>query len=123
MGREELKLKILNGSAKLIARQNNADKNDINLLVEGVMEHMLDSGTELLHFENLYVQINFEEASILSFLIDDGEGRVLDLERYTRVFDTRLNVNRKEGLKRLMADLSINDSETNYLSRMVFSKS
>ena len=122
MRREELKLKILNGSARLIARQDNADEKDISLLIEGVMEHMLATGTELLHFDNLYVQINFEEAIILSFLIDDGEGRVLDLERYTRVFDTRLNTNRLEGLKRLMVDLSIDKPETNYLNRMVFSK-
>ena len=122
MGREELKLKTLNGSARLIAQQNKVEEKDINLLVEGVMDHMMETGTELLHFDNLYVQINFEEAAILSFLIDDGEGRVLDLDRYTRVFYNKLSEKRKEGLRRLMSDLSIDKREINYLNRMAFSK-
>lgn len=122
MGREELKLKILNGSARLIAQQNKVEAKDINLLIEGVMDHMMETGTKLLHFDNLYVQINFEEATILSFLIDDGEGRVLDLDRYTGVFDNKLSEKRKEGFRRLMSDLSIDKRETNYLRRIVFSK-
>lgn len=122
MGREELKLKILNGSARLIARQDKVEEKDINLLIEGVMDHMMETATELLHFDNLYVQINFEEAAILSFLIDDGEGRVLDLDRYTGVFDNKLSEKRKEGLSRLMSDLSIDKREINYMRRMVFSK-
>ena len=122
MGREELKLKTLNGSARLIAQQNKVEEKDINLLVEGVMDHMMETGTELLHFDNLYVQINFENAAILSFLIDDGEGRVLDLDRYTRVFYNKLSEKRKEGLRRLMSDLSIDKREINYLNRMAFSK-
>ncbi len=122
MGREELKLNILNGSARLIARQNKVEEKDINLLVEGVMDHMMETGSELLHFDNLYVQVNFEEAAVLSFLIDDGEGRVLDLDRYTGVFDNKLSEKRKEGLRRLISDLSIDKRETNYLNRIAFSK-
>ncbi len=122
MGREELKLNILNGSARLIARQNKVEEKDINLLVEGVMDHMMETGSELLHFDNLYVQVNFEEAAVLSFLIDDGEGRILDLDRYTGVFDNKLSEKRKEGLRRLMSDLSIDKRETNYLNRIAFSK-
>ena len=122
MGREELKLKILNGSARLIALQKKVEEKDINLLMEGVMDHMMETGTELLHFDNLYVQINFEEAAILSFLIDDGEGRILDLDRYTRVFSNKLSEKRKEGLRRLISDLSIDKQETNYLKRIVFSR-
>lgn len=122
MGREELKLKVLNGSARLIAQNKQLEEKDINLLIEGVMDHMMETGTELLHFDNLYVQINFEDATVLSFLIDNGAGRVLDLSGYTGIFSKSLSKNRKEGLRRLLSDLSDDKRESNYLNQIVFSK-
>ena len=122
MGREELKLRILNGSARLIARQKHLDEKDVKLLVEGVMEHMMDTGTDRLHFDNLYVQVNFEEASILSFLIDDGEGRLLDLDRFTTTFAKRLDQNRKRGLQKLVTDVSVSNENKGFPGKMMFSK-
>ena len=122
MGREELKLKILNGSARLIAGQEQLEEKDVKLLIEGVMEHMMETGTELLHFDNLYVQVNFEEATILSFLIDDGQGRMLDLERFTTSFVDKIEQNRKKGLRRLVADISVRDEHGRFPGTMIFSK-
>ena len=122
MSREELLLKVLNDSARLLASQEKMDQQSIDLLVEGVGEHLLNTGTELLHFENLYVQVSFSDAEVLSFLIDNGAGRVLDVERHTDPLKAALKKNRREGLKRLIRDVEQQPSMGNLLQRMVFSK-
>jgi hypothetical protein len=67
---------------------------------------MLENDKELLQLDNLYVQISVEEGTVMSFLVDDGHGRILDLARFTLSHQERLLQKRKEKLKKMMVNLS-----------------
>jgi hypothetical protein len=122
MMNDEMILKVLNGSARMIAQQEQAAKKDIQQLVSAVKHYMMDRGTDLIHYDNLYVQISFTEATVLSFLIDNGAGRVLDLESYTDEFKADLRKKQRVGLKRLIKDVSDDKGNAVLLPGMVFSK-
>ena len=106
MGRNELKLYVLNGTAKMLAGKAHSEEHEFKLLVRGVMEYMLENGSELIQLDNLYVQVSFAEGIVMSFLIDDGAGRIRDLERFAGEFESNLEKNRKSGIRRLLNDLS-----------------
>ncbi|MEJ2594845.1 MAG: hypothetical protein P8100_06895 [bacterium] len=122
MGRDELVLKVLNGAAKNMAGKPAAEETEILRLVKGVMNYMMETGTELLHLDNLYVQISFWDGTVMSFLIDDGTGRVKDLEDYTDEFEVKLTEKKKSGLGKLIGEVSGTSLPGFSLNKLVFSK-
>ena len=74
----ELKLQVLNGTARLIAMNIEKADKEIDLLIDGVMEYMLSSGSSSIESENLAVSIDFTQAKIEQFQITDGVGGVVD---------------------------------------------
>lgn len=119
---ENIRLKVLNGTAKLIAWQRNIDQPDIDMLVEGVMDYLLGSGCNLIDQENLHVRISFDQAEVFTFFIDNGAGRIIDLKKHTTAFKKRLSKNRTAGLKRLIPVIVEETHVEKDLPKIVFGK-
>ncbi len=122
MSRDKLVLRVLNGAAKNMASNPVAEETEIMRLVKGVMQYMMETGTELLQLDNLYVQISFWDGIVMSFLVDDGAGRVKDLDDYTADFTRKLKEKKRSGLSKLIGEVSESPVSGFSLSKEVFSK-
>lgn len=119
---ENLKLKVLNGNAKLLAQQGELELVDIDILVEGVMDHILTTGTTAIDFENLQVRVCFIEGSIKEFNISNGFGTTVDIQQYAGKFKKALILNRRKGLQRLTKEILDHDTTSKQQGLMVFGK-
>jgi hypothetical protein len=119
---EQTKLKFINGTARLIAIGKSVSDKEINLLVECVMDYMLSTGSSFISTENLKVDIDFIEAKIKRFRIYNGEGKKIDLKKYTQKFSDQLIRNQKEGMKRLYAELFVQKTSENTQKVLVFGR-
>lgn len=119
---EETKLKLLNGTARLIATGEYVPDAEIRLLIESVMDYMLSTGNSFIRTEYLQVDIDFIEAKIKKFRVSNDEGKKIDLKKYTQKFTNQLIRNQKEGMKRLYSDLFDQKNRANTQKVLIFGR-